>query len=253
MSKTKSVSVSDTTPTKKQRINPQNTLQPKGSHQGPSPDQADTVKKTLEFSKDTTTDQAQPIQGSSGQQVDTPSGPDHNTKGTLQGESGNRKIQKPQKRYGVIQVNTTNLDTMTEHSYIFLFLEKEQADNCCDVFEMLWSNCKIVCQSINLEKREKPFFLVVIQLGFKINWSTLIDKIGSKIIDDIYYFQRQMIHENINNVDSFLDIVKRNLEVCFRNNVHSLDIHKEAEKELAFKKKQTSTDEPAPKRARWIN
>lgn len=27
-------------------------------------------------------------------QVDTPSGPDHNTKGSVQGESGNRKIQQ---------------------------------------------------------------------------------------------------------------------------------------------------------------
>lgn len=170
----------------------------------------------------------------------------------MQGESGNRKIQKPQIRYGVIQVNTT-ISIMSEQSYIFLFEEKDEADNCCDVFEMLWSNCKIICQSINLEKREKPFCLVVIQLGFKINWSTLIDKIGSKIINDIYYFQRQVIREDINNADSFLDIVKRNLAVCFRNNVVTLDIYKEAEKELNFKKKQTSSDEPTPKRARWIS
>lgn len=242
----------DTTPQKKQRINPTNTLKPKtATKQGPSPDQTAQVKKTLGFQEtDSTTTEAQPVTGSSEQQVDTPAGPDHNTKGTLQGESGNRKIQKPQIRYGVIQVNID----MSEQSYIFLFEEKDQADNCCDVFEMHWSNCKILCTTINIEKHsDKTYCLVVIQLGFKINWSTLLDKIGSKIIKDIYYFQRQVIREDFSNSEIFLDIVKKNLNVCFRNNVVSLDIIKEAEKELAFRAKQVTSSEPTPKRARWIN
>lgn len=37
-------------------------------------------------------------------QIDTPAGPDHNTKGTLQGEAGNRKLQKPRVRYGIVEV-----------------------------------------------------------------------------------------------------------------------------------------------------
>lgn len=248
----KTSSTTDTeTPAKRQRINPVTETPQKSTTTGATTEnQANQAKKNLGESLGVeATSEAQSITGTSEQQVETTRGPEHNTKGTLQGESGNRKIQKPRITYGIIQVN------MTEQTYIFLFLNKEDTDNCCDVFEMHWANSKMLCSEINIKTyigEEKCVFLCAIQLGFRINWSTLKDRLGVKILDDIYYFQRQTIHGDINDIDLFVDKIKKTLQVCFKNNIQSLDIHKEAEKELAFKNKQsTSTFESAAKRPRW--
>lgn len=236
------------TPKKRQRINPQSSAPQKSTSTNTrDPNQVEQVKKNLS-QQPTTTSLAQPIEGSTAQQVETSRGPEHNTKGTLQGESGNRKIQKPQKRYGIIKV------IMADHTYIFLFNDKDATENCSDIFEMSWPSTKIFCTSINIKIAEKEdhYFLCAIQLGFRINWSTLYKRIGSKVFDDCTYLQRQIIKENMDNIDDFKLKIQGNLNVCFRNNIPSINITDEIEKETTFKTKQNNQDfASTSKRPRW--
>lgn len=202
------------------------------------------------------TAEATPVTGDTNkQQVETPRGPEHNTKGTLQGESGNRKIQKPIIRYGVIKVN------MSEQTYIFCFQSKDDTDNCCDVLDMHWPNIKILCYSEKFNDISNhdfavstEYFICCVQLGFRINWTTLKSKLGEKILTDIKYFQRQTIKESMDHPDEFKSIITGNLKVCFRNKIPSIDFNVEIEKENNFKKKFSSSSdatEPILKRHRW--
>lgn len=244
-------------PTKKQRINPQQGVK-RPNEDSESP--LDTNKKV----NPGTTDEAQPIAGNASgnnHQVDTPTGPAHNTGGTLQGEAGNRKIQQPIERYGVLQVimNASNnhSPTSAERSnltYIFCFDHKVDANDLADIVEMMYPSADIACKELEFDVKDEKFsyFITCVQLGFRIKYSTLQDKIGKTTVDSLKYLQRQPISVNMNNKDKFWEQINNNLNLCFRKELPSVHFATEIQKEQSYNSSRGgNSGEPPVKRARW--
>lgn len=139
---------------------------------------------------------------------------------------------------------------MTDHTYMFLFNTKEETENCSDIIEMLWPNTKIFCTTIMNEVTNKELFICAVQLGFRINWATLYKRLGFKLFRDCIYLQRQNIKESMDHVEEFKERLSGNLNVCFRNDIPSINIAEESEKEISYKSKSVAENSNA-KRARW--
>lgn len=141
---------------------------------------------------------------------------------------------------------------MVNDNNVFLvcFHTKEEGANFLDVVEMYWPNVNYYCS--DLEVKDKKFALVILKLGFRILYGTLKQKLGPKILKDISYLQKQNLLIEFDKQEEVIEKAKGNLRVCFNNEIPSIDIEEQAEKEQQYKARSSSSSfEPVAKKARW--
>lgn len=211
-----------------------------------------------------TTQQAQPIAGkptggpdatgTQPMQVDEPAGNSHNTKGTVQGESGTRKIQKPRGAvFGLIQVNMADETSKNQYNarnyqktcnhYICVFKKVETAEKLFRIINITWQNIAIV----NFKWEE--YFVVAFELRFNIKWSTLKDKLGSPI-QTTKYMYKKILNSNFDDEEALkeeIDLLLRTLLDC---DVEPINIEKEIEnekqRELMYGKRGNNSEYTKP-------
>lgn len=180
-------------------------------------------------------------------QIDRPEGNDPNTGGTLQGEAGTRKKQVPRGRYfGLIKVSNIMSDYKKAVShYLCAFQEKTQASNLMDILEVTWQNIEYC----NCYIKEFDHYLVYFALPFNISWKTLAARLGTGLSDAYYITNRKLSVDSRNATD---DEVKEGMLRLYRilrkNNILTIDLQEEIEKENT--RKNYKSDEPQPKKRR---
>lgn len=134
--------------------------------------------------------------------------------------------------------------------YIMCFANADDANLLIDILEMHWQ-IKVWLISEPFDKDPKLYNKTVIfNLGFRIRWETLMSKLGS-IKDKITYCQHQPLMVNLNNADEVIEKVKKNLSICFRGDIQTLDIDLAIANEQKYQKRPMPIDEPKPKNPRF--
>lgn len=170
------------------------------------------------------------MQNNSNQQVQNPSGNDHNERGTLVGEAGNRKIQKKQVHWGKIQVSN-----MTSSNRLFL-IGYTTEKGCLDfigLLDFIYENAEtylLKTECPDIDKEIITTYWVILNLGFNIGYKTLKEKFGKSILDSVYLIQK---NTNIpwGEEDTLIEYLKNGLTKCFANNSNLTTFNDLLEKE----------------------
>ena len=167
-------------------------------------------------------------QGGNAQQLQTSSGNAHNERGTVQGEAGNLKIQKPLERFGIIKVNLTKMNRyVSSKVYIFVTKDKELANDLVEIMEEAYDSGDIIIHEIknNDEYLDGYKYIIAWKLPFNISYPTLALKLGSRY-NHVKTFTK--------NFDVFSDDCKELLEksVCvrFKNDVQIYSLSEAVDK-----------------------
>lgn len=173
------------------------------------------------------------------QQRETPSGPEHNTRGSLQGEAGNLKIQKPLERYGIVKV-ITNMNTMKKfNNKVFLFIS-DNKELMNDLIELMYEtyesgnvyNHNLTALSEDIKQYLKGYYYVVAwELPFNISYPTLALKLGHRY-NKLYTFQKV-----IDDFDKVDEILEQAVIVRFKNDTQLLTLAEMVEKTQSDYKK----------------
>lgn len=179
-----------------------------------------------------------------------PEGNALNNLGSIQGEAGNRKIQKKQGKYfGDFEVSKMtsklNLTTYTGKWYIFCWYTKKPAENAFELLNILWdnltiTNCNyiqpnITTDSVTLEQNQ-VLHIILVKFPFSIKWGTLKQRTGT-CFDDCAFITSHHLNNSIDE-EHAEEAVKRLLPILFINNVKSINMDEEAIKESKFQNRQ---------------
>lgn len=131
------------------------------------------------------------------------------------------------------------------------FNNAEDANLLIDLLELNWQ-IKIWLINVPFEKNPDEYkYTVIFNLGFRIKWSTLMDKLGD-VREKIKYCQYQNLMIDLNNEEAVKSKVMGNLNLCFRGNVKSFDINNAIEQEQRYAKRTISPiNEPKLKHPRF--
>lgn len=143
-------------------------------------------KKATSLTGTATSEEPPQLNPPGSQQIDTESGPEHNTGGTLQGESGNRKLQKKSSVFGLIEVMAPTNNTKT---FFFGLKSEEAATNFVRLLNVIYPNQQLFTLKYitKLKVCELTSFFVIVKLSFNIGYGTLKSKVG-KALDHLNYF-----------------------------------------------------------------
>lgn len=162
-------------------------------------------------------------------QIESPQGNLTNQKGSVQGESGSRKLQQPQlDRFGIVAVSSLIKEIIQYGMgklYVFLFREKDQANNTLDLLDFLWQNIKSHCyeKEYAIDGDKELLYIVIFQLDFNIGWSTLKSKMP-KIFNDVSYWITNSYDISNKNDDIIEEYIDKFLTCMLKNEVKSLNI-----------------------------
>lgn len=94
--------------------------------------------------------------------------------------------------------------------------------------------------------------MAVVSLGFRINYLTLKNKIGQKLIDSCNFAIKMNLAVDPKNKDMVIERATNNIEVCYRNEISPIDWNAEIEREQNYKRKLNDSDAgPSSKQSRW--
>lgn len=158
-------------------------------------------KKATSLTGTTTSQEPTQSNPTGSQQVDTPSGPAHNQGGTVQGEAGNRKVQKPERRFGLIEV----MATKNTKTFVFGFKTPENAEAFLKLLNIIYPNQQVFTYKYTeqLSPCTRDVFFVLMKLSFNIGYTTLKNKVGTTLDNLIYFW-----HHTINWIDDHDEMKK---------------------------------------------
>lgn len=200
-------------PAKKSNINQQSSTTTGGSNLQENP-----IRLATPISRPIQSTQAQEnINQVDQQQIQTAKGNDHNERGSLVGEAGNRKVQKPAgKHFGEIQVNSNMSRTL-----VFAFAAESIAKEFVQLVDILYGHTKLQLTTFKLElfdnnKFGHLYFWVVLKLGFNMGYESMIKKFGLPLTKTKYVLIRN-IPENIEEDEQSIIHLKEILQILFTN------------------------------------
>lgn len=124
-------------------------------------------------------------QGQTGEkQIQTPSGTAQNQRGTLQGESGNIKIQKPLERYGIVKVNMS-YNSKVNFLIIFAYEDASIMNSLMELMDETYANG--IIYATKTEVNSINYMLVGWHLNFNIGYIKLFEKLGSRFTKVLSY------------------------------------------------------------------
>lgn len=115
------------------------------------------------------------------QQIQTIAGNDHNERGSIVGESGNRKIQKKQGPvFGTIEVSC-NINM--SNALVLAFTNKEPAEQVAKVIDALYGHTRYEIKVKRHSLKDKvgvdhEFYWVLVKFGFNMSVSSMVEKFG---------------------------------------------------------------------------
>lgn len=153
------------------------------------------------------------------QQIQTTSGNDLNERGSLIGESGNRKLSKRRGPvFGIVEVS--NIPSIMSRVLVFAFTKKEYAENLIQVVEALYGHTKMQVtgfkHALNDDNNvEHLFYWVLLKLGFNLNYESIKSKFGKAAEKSKWLIIRNIqgdieSDEEINNLKNILQILYTN-------------------------------------------
>lgn len=147
------------------------------------------------------------------QQVDTPQGTNLNEKGSLAGEAGNRKIQKPQLSIGKVQVSEMSSSKMNNMLCI-AFEDLELAKLFSDLLDGTWRTVDYNC--FNMKINDKLIYWVLVNLTFNVKYSTLETKFGKCMRNSKYCFNKKIKPQEWS--ENF-DTIEQNFNTLINNQI----------------------------------
>lgn len=137
-------------------------------------------------------------------QIDNPAGPDHNTKGSVQGEAGNRKIQRT---IGSVR-EPLRVNMVRQFILCFESKHKQEVNDFIALLDVYWTNVKMtsfkwngelcIGKNENFNVKVDDYFVLCFKLDFKINYATLASKF-SKGFEAVAWWE--IINEHRFNLD----------------------------------------------------
>lgn len=153
------------------------------------------------------------------QQLQTPRGNAHNERGTLQGEAGNLKIQKPLEKYGIVKVRMSFNKHITK-VFIFLLNDKDLSNDLVEMMEETYESGEVFTHKIDLdvysdikEKLNGLAYIVAWKLPFNIGYPKIISVLGNR------YGRVLTFTKNIDNIENINEILEHSLVVRVKNDV----------------------------------
>nr|CAI5854135.1 unnamed protein product [Callosobruchus analis] len=179
-------------------------------------------------------------------QQETTAGNAPNSKGSVSGEAGTRKSQKPQGLiFGSIQVSKMVLNSH-QRSFIWLFISKDHANDYCEMVDLIYHNSalnlfKITKEELdfsNLKSNSDKLFVCISTFNFNIKFGTLANKLKLAISPDkycaAYYFnilQRLDDIKHIEDDDKVKVALLKALRILIKNGDFGYNILEQIEKE----------------------
>lgn len=136
--------------------------------------------------------------------------------------------------------------------YIFVFESDKFANMLIDILEMNWK-IKIWLIKDPFEKDPKKYNkTVIINLGFRIKWSTLLNKFGI-VKDHVTYAACFNLMTDLSDDDKVIEKVKKNLNTSFAAEIKSIDFDEVIQQENLYANnyKRKSEYEPPKKLPRF--
>lgn len=170
------------------------------------------------------------VDQSKDQQLPTTSGNEHNTRGTLQGEAGNLKVQKPLERYGIVKVNMSSYNRNCNNNRVFVFIsnDKTLCNDLVEIMEETYESGEIFTHTItdmpdNLNDNIKTYkYIIGWKLPFNISYPTISLKIGNRY-NSVLTFTKQICTDEYDN-DELNKILEHSVIVKFKNDVQILRV-----------------------------
>lgn len=173
-------------------------------------------------------------------QIDQPEGTDANTKGTLQGESGNRKVQKARGRYfGLLKVSKHPYfrRNMSNNTYIFCYIDERKASLLIELLDITWPNQNIYnFKYLMYDEQEElinTWYVVAVQLKFRIKWTTLSTKLGN-CMKNVDYITLKRITVPFTEEDELRKEIQHILYTLHLSNIPSVNIADEIKRESEY-------------------
>lgn len=151
-----------------------------------------------------------------GQQIQTEQGNDHNERGSLVGEAGNRKIQKSAHKFGIVKVSNMS------RSILIAFASQESAQKFEDIVECVYGQTSYEIMGfktilIDDLKVEHTFYWVCLKLGFNMGYATMKTKFGKAIMRSKYILLRNIPENFESHGNEIKEKLKITLQTLFEN------------------------------------
>lgn len=185
------------------------------------------------------------------QQIQTPAGNGPNERGSLVGESGNRKIQKRSgPRFGIVEVSSNNMS----RTFLIGYSKVEDAKLFCDIIDIHYGHTKMQVNTMKTiltdeHKIEHTFYWVLCKLGFNMALQSLKEKCGNALLKCKYFLFRN-ITENIETDEEVIKSLKFVLQTLYENNAGFTTLPDLLEKE---QKRKDYTQEQSGSKKRKYN
>lgn len=185
------------------------------------------------------------------QQRQTERGNAHNERGTLQGEAGNLKIQKPLECYGIVKVKM-NYNKFVNKVFVFVSDDKELSNDLTELMEESYENSDIYTHKIELlnynadicAKIKNFIYIVGWRLPFNIGYPTLALKLGNR------YNKILSFAKTVDNFDEVNEILEKAVVVRLKNDTQLLTLSENVAK---ANDDYTKYNNPASKKRKLIN
>lgn len=174
------------------------------------------------------------------QQIQSNKGNLPNEKGSVQGEAGSRKVQKPLYHFGYIKVNMSDNKNfkLNNKFFCFLFECKERASKSSELMQITYPSGEIngfkFTYSDKHEEEDLVYFVIIWRLPFNIGMSKIAEKLGNKIL--CVKVVTLIIMPNDLETRDLKTIVTSRLNCMLENDVRILSVADEVNSEQERKK-----------------
>lgn len=215
----------------------------------PKPGSSRAISQSVHSEREATGDPTQ-AKPEVEQQIQTEAGNDINERGTLVGESGNRKVQKE------IHWNKQKVSDMSK-AFVIGFTKKETPAILAELVDIHYGHTKYQLNSFMLSVKdgqmiEHTFYWIVLKLGFNMSMETLASKFG-KPIQAAKYFINRNIDGNIEEDEELITRLKHSLQVMFENDAGMTSFADLLEVEKKRKAYQANSNSGEPSKKRKLN
>lgn len=258
------------TPSKKPKVDSTLDTPPESTSKTKTPvrQTVDSVKRKLtETAQETGTKHSKPttedvdVGASTSHQVDTTKGNLPNEGGTLQGESGNRKVQKQKswKPVSVIMFNNSKPKTRTHVFYLenHTVQHKRMASDLAELLHFYYKTSNVVAYKTEIEYLDyksnlnimKNVYIIYWHPSFNIGVVKLLEKIGERY-NDIKYFT--LFAPDCKEDDEYREEIAKSLTIQFKNGsiIKSIKDQFDAAKTWTANGSSSESSEPVAKRCK---
>ena len=180
--------------------------------------------------------QQQETQGNDAQ-LQTNRGNDHNQRGTLQGEAGNIKVQKPLERYGIIKVNMSTFnENSSRNNKIFIFkLEtSNDANKLMSLLNETYSSGIIFSTTVEVtasdSKELVKYYLIGWKLSFNLGFTKLYQQLGRNHGRTVVYL-RDLGNTSIDDDEAVNTLMSESFKIRYINDTQLFTLAEHVETE----------------------